>query len=225
MNRRFGLLSVLTLLVLSVTLTACLGGLPQQPAPAPGKAQVAVATAPVITPTLAVTATKPLTPTVAARVATTVTAASVVSATVGVTTTARVTATTSVTTTARVTATTSVTATPAVPAKPAAPVTGTMSPTLQDVTWALESYGKPDKPVKVLAQAPITARSAPTTKSQARPAATAITEPTSQAEMSFRLARWPPPARRARSRSCSRSRPIWMRCKRPAPTRLRPMAS
>ena len=47
MNRRFGLLSVLTLLVLSVTLTACLGGLPQQPAPVPEKAVVAVATAPV----------------------------------------------------------------------------------------------------------------------------------------------------------------------------------
>ena len=146
MNRRFGLLSVLTLLVLSVTLTACLGGLPQQPAPAPGKAPVAVATAPVITPTLAVTATKPLTPTIAAGKATTVTAPAVVSATVGVTTTARV------------TATTSVTATPAVPAKPAAPVTGTVSPNLQGVIWALESYGKPDKPVKVLPQTPITAR-------------------------------------------------------------------
>ena len=158
MNRRFGLLFVLTLLVLSVTLTACLGGLPQQPAPVPEKAPVAVATAPVITRTLAVTTTKPLTPTIAARVATTVTAATVVSATVGVTTTTRVTATTSVTTTARVTATTNMTATPASPAKPSVPVTGTMSPKIQDVTWALESYGKPDTQVKVLPETPIVAR-------------------------------------------------------------------
>jgi len=148
MNRRFGLFFVLTLLVLSVTLTACLGGLPQQPATAVSEkaanaaaTAAAAATAPaVITPTLAVTATKALTPTIATRVATTVTAAAVVSATVGVTTTARV------------------TATPASPAKPLAPVTGTMSPKLQDVAWALESHGKPDKSVKVLPQTSITAR-------------------------------------------------------------------
>ena len=225
MNRRFGLLSVLTLLVLSVTLTACLGGLPQQPAPAPQKAAVAVATAPVITPTLAVTATKPLTPTIAASKATTVTAPAVVTATVGVTTTARVTATTGVTTTARVTATTSVTATPAVPAKPAAPVTGTMSPKLQGVIWTLESYGKPDKPVKVLPETSITARSGPMMQSQAQPAAITTMEPMLSARMSFRLAHWPPPARCARSRSCSRSRPTWMRCKLLAPTRSLPTAS
>ena len=145
MNRRFGLFFVLTLLILAMTLTACLGGLPQQPAPIPEKAAVTAQPA-VITPTLAVTATKALTPTIAASKATTVTAAAVVSATVGVTTTARV------------TATASMTATPASPAKPAAPITGTMTPKLQDVIWALESYGKPDKQVKLLPQTPITAR-------------------------------------------------------------------
>jgi heat shock protein HslJ len=149
MNRRFGLFFVLTLLVLSMTLTACLNGLPQQPATAmPEKAATAAAaTAPaVITPTLEVTATKALTPSIAASKATTVTAAAVVSATVGVTTTARV------------TATTSMTATPASPAKPAAPITETMTPKLQDTAWALESYGKPDKQAKVLPQTAITAR-------------------------------------------------------------------
>jgi heat shock protein HslJ len=152
MNRRFGLFLVLTLLVLSVTLTACLGGLPQQPAPAPEKAAGAVATAPVITPTQAVTATKQLTPTIAAGKATTVTTASVVSATVGVTTTARVTATTSVT------VTTSMTATPVSPAKPSAPVTDIMPLKLQDITFLLETYGKPANPVKVLPETRITAR-------------------------------------------------------------------
>ena len=66
MNRRFGLFFVFTLLILSVTLAACLGGRPQQPATAvPEKVAVTAGPA-VITPTRAATATKALTPTITA---------------------------------------------------------------------------------------------------------------------------------------------------------------
>jgi putative lipoprotein len=67
-------------------------------------------------------------------------------------------ATASVTAAVRLTSTASTPATPISQTKPVTTFTVTTPVRLQDALWVLESYGKPDKPVKVLPQAPITAR-------------------------------------------------------------------